>query len=184
MYFCTMKILAFGTSGSQTSINQQFANFAAHQFDGEVNMLDMNDFEMTLYSIDKEISHGIPDQAYDFIEHIESADFIVISLTDHNGSYPAIFKNTLDWASRVKGNIFSNKPMLLLATSTGKLGAKFVLEAAVSRFPKHEANILGTYSFPSFQVNFENGKIINLELKESFDKVIEQVKQALLQVEK
>ena len=50
----TMKILAFGASTSKSSINQQFALFAAHQFDGEVNMIDLNDYEMPVFSVDKE----------------------------------------------------------------------------------------------------------------------------------
>lgn len=177
-----MKIVAFGASTSKSSINQQFAHFAAHRFEGEINMIDLNDFEMPVFSVDKEEENGYPDQAHDFHEIIEGADFLVVSMTEHNGSYSAAFKNTLDWCSRLNNSVFHEKPMLLLSTSPGKLGAKFVLEAALSRFPRHTANILGHFSLPSFGENFKDGTIVNDELKKEFDDLIENVKETLAQI--
>lgn len=176
-----MKILAFGASTSKSSINQQFAHYAAHQFEGEINMIDLNDFEMPVFSVDKEKEDGYPDEAYEFHEIIKNADFLVVSMTEHNGSYSAAFKNTLDWCSRLNNSVFHEKPMLLISTSPGKLGAKFVLEAALSRFPRHTANILGHFSLPSFGENFKDG-IINEELKKEFDDLIENVKETLAKI--
>lgn len=176
-----MKILAFGASTSKSSINQQFAHFAAHQFEGEINMIDLNDFEMPLFSVDKEKENGYPDEAYELHEIIENSDFLVISMTEHNGSYSAAFKNTLDWCSRLNNSVFHDKPMLLISTSPGKLGAKFVLEAALSRFPRHTANIIGHFSLPSFEANFKGG-ILNEELRKEFADLIENVKETLTKI--
>jgi chromate reductase len=173
-----MTILAFGASTSSKSINQQFAAWAAHQFDGKVHLIDLNDFEMPLYSADKEEIDGIPDEAEELLEIIEKADLLVISMAEHNGSYTAAFKNTLDWCSRAKSGVFQNKPMFLLATSPGGLGAKFVLETALSRFPRHDANILGHFSLPKFGENFNNG-ISNAELKAAFEAELAAVKAKL-----
>ena len=61
------KILAFGASNSKQSINRIFANYAAHQVsEAEVNLLDLNDFEMPIYGIDRERESGIPALAHDF----------------------------------------------------------------------------------------------------------------------
>lgn len=176
-----MKILAFGASTSKSSINQQFAHFAAHQFEGEINMIDLNDFEMPLFSVDKEKENGYPDEAHELHEIIENSDFLVVSMTEHNGSYSAAFKNTLDWCSRLNNSLFHYKPMLLISTSPGKLGAKFVLETALSRFPRHNANIIGHFSLPSFEANFKDG-IINEELKKEFNDLIENVKETLAKI--
>lgn len=176
-----MKILAFGASTSKSSINQQFAHFAAHQFEGEINMIDLNDFEMPLFSVDKEKENGFPDEAYELHEIIENSDFLVISMTEHNGSYSAAFKNTLDWCSRLNNSVFHDKPMLLISTSPGKLGAKFVLETALSRFPRHSANIIGHFSLPSFEANFQDG-IVNDELKKEFTDLVENVKETLAKI--
>ena len=152
-----MNIIAFGASTSRTSINQQFAHWAAHQFKGTVNMIDLNDFEMPLYSIDREIENGIPEEAYDFIAILEAVDLIILSLAEHNGNMTAAFKNTFDWASRSNVKVFKDKPVFLLSTSPGEYAGKNSLQAGLTRFPRHGAEIITHFSLPSFGKNFENG---------------------------
>ena len=54
------KIIAFGASSSETSINKQLVTYAANQFENTtVEILDLNDYEMPIFSIDKE-KNGIP----------------------------------------------------------------------------------------------------------------------------
>ena len=49
------KILVFAGSLSKTSINKQLAVYAAKQFqNAELDILDLNDYEMPLFSVDKE----------------------------------------------------------------------------------------------------------------------------------
>ena len=61
------KIVAFGASSSIHSINKKLAIFAANQVkDAEVKILDLNDYEMPIYSIDKERANGIHDLAKKF----------------------------------------------------------------------------------------------------------------------
>lgn len=174
-----MKIVAFGASTSKQSINQQFAHFAAHQFEGDVHLLDLNDFEMPLFSVDREIEDGHPEEAYELLEIIAEADFLVISMAEHNGSYSAAFKNTLDWCSRINMAVFAEKPMLLLSTAPGGMGGKFVMESALTRFPRHAANVLAHFSLPNFNSNFENQKITNEALNKAFQAAIQQAKNAL-----
>ena len=98
-----MKILAFGASNSKTSINKQFATYASNQIEkAEVILLDLNDFEMPIYSIDKEKENGIPDLAKEFKQYIKDCDGIIISFAEHNGAYTAAFKNIFDWISRIE----------------------------------------------------------------------------------
>lgn len=154
------KILAFGASNSKASINKKLASFAAHQIeDTEINVLDLNDFEMPIYSIDKEKENGIPSLAIEFKSHIKACDGIIISFAEHNGAYATAFKNIFDWISRIERDVWENKPMFLLATSPGARGGKTVLEIAVNKFKFMNQNSIVHFSLPSFGQNFsdENG---------------------------
>ena len=135
------KVLAFGASSSKKSINKKFAIYVANCIpSAEINVIDLNDYEMPIYSIDKEEENGIPELAYRFKEHIKNSDAVVISFAEHNASYTTAFKNIFDWISRIDKNIWYNKPMFLLATSTGGNGAVIVLEAAFSRISRRNDN--------------------------------------------
>ena len=118
------KILVFGASSSRDSINKELATYAATLLDGvEANIIDLNDFEMPIFSVDREADlGGQPDEAKQFKSLINDCDGLIISFAEHNGSYSAAFKNVFDWASRVEKDMWQNKPMLLLATSPGKRG--------------------------------------------------------------
>lgn len=174
-----MNILAFGASNSKASINQKLAFFAASQFEGaNTQNLNLNDYSAPLFSIDEETENGIPPQIHAFVEQIKQADFLIISLAEHNGTYTVAFKNIFDWATRVKINLFENKKMLLLATSPGPRGGLGVLEAAQNRFPIHGADIVGSFSLPVFAENFEKDKgITSVLLQKDFEKVIQQAKE-------
>ncbi len=174
-----MKILALGASNSRASINKQFAAFAAAQFENAtVDIPDLNDFEAPIFSVDIESQSGIPRVIRSFVRKIEEADFIIISLAEHNGSYTAAFKNIFDWASRLEIKLFGGKKVLLLATSTGQGGGKSVLESALKRFPKHGADIAGHFSLPRFFENFSAEKgILDPDLKRDFEKLLGEMKE-------
>ncbi len=165
------KILAFGASTSTTSINHKLATYAANQLDQfQAMVINLSDFEMPIFSIDREKAHGVPDLAKSFKDKIREADGIIISFAEHNGSYSAAFKNVFDWASRVEKNMWLDKPMILLATSPGGRGGQTVLQAAVNHFPYMGGLVEGSFSLPSFHANFDaNEGITDSELKKAFE---------------
>ncbi|QUX92233.1 hypothetical protein CYL31_12850 [Marinomonas sp. A3A] len=70
-----MKILAFGASSSKQSINKALAGYTANLVEGaEVTLLDLNDFEMPLFSEDFEKESGVPAQAQAFVDAIAQTD--------------------------------------------------------------------------------------------------------------
>jgi len=173
-------IIAFGGSNSVNSINKKLAAHAASQVnDAEVTVLDLNDFELPMYGIDLENEHGIPDTAHKFLEHIKTCDGIIVSLAEHNGAYASVFKNLFDWMSRIDGKLWSEKPMLLMATSPGGRGGATVLEIAKGRFQYMGGNIVADFSLPSFNDNFSKNGIINKDLAKSYEKAISQFESAL-----
>ena len=163
----TKKIIAFGASSSKSSINKQLATYTANQFqNASVEILDLNDYEMPIFSIDKEKENGIHPLAQEFYSKLGSADLILISFAEHNGNYSSAFKNILDWTSRINAKTFQEKPMLLLATSPGARGGSSVLDIATKRFPFQGGIVKGSFSLPSFYENFDAEKgITNEDLK-------------------
>lgn len=171
------KIIAFGASSSKNSINKQFAVYAANLFaNATIEILDLNNYEMPIYSVDREKENGIAPLAQEFYTKIGSTDIIVLSLAEHNGAYSSAFKNILDWTSRINPKTFQQKPMLLLATSPGPRGGSTVLEIAKNRFPFQGADLKGSFSLPNFNENFdlEQG-ITNPELKNQLLEIINSI---------
>jgi chromate reductase len=170
-----MKIIAFGASPSKNSINKKLATYAARLFENaEVEVLDLNDFQMPLFSVDIEAEIGQHDLAKAFLAKIAQADILVVSLAENNGNYSAAFKNVFDWCTRITKKIFQDKPMLLMATSTGAKGGGSVLGIAKNAFPFYGGNIKATFSLPSFNDNFdvEKGRISNEELDNQLKEII------------
>ncbi len=151
-----MRVLAFSTSSNAESINGHLVNMAVaqlqNQHDGsvQVDTLDMNDYELPLYTQAREGESGIPDKAVEFYHKIGAADALIIGLPEHNGYYPAVYKNLFDWTSRHDMQFYQNKPTLLLATSPGPSGAANVLGAAVASAPFFAMDVKGSMSIPSF----------------------------------
>ena len=148
-------ILAFAGSNSSTSINKQLVKYASHLLEGvQIKLLDLNDYEVPIYSIDREKSSGIPAPILTFKEAIRNSDGILISLAEHNGAYSTAFKNLYDWLSRIDRKVWCDKPILLMGTAPGGRGAKSVIELAKIRFTRINDNFLDTFSLPKFGENF------------------------------
>ena len=158
-----MKILAFAASSSKKSINKQLVTYAASLVENaEVEVVDLNDFELPIFSEDKEADLGSPDLAKTFFKKIGDSDALIVSFAEHNGSYTAAYKNLFDWCSRIDQKLFQNKPMVMLATSPGPGGANRVLQTAITSAPKFAGDLKASLSVPSFQENTsaESGSLV------------------------
>ncbi len=170
-----MKILAFAASNSRHSINKQLVQYATSLMDGvEVEILDLNDYEMPIFSVDRENTEGIPDLAHQLFNKIGTADALIISYAEHNGSYTAAYKNIYDWMSRIDMKVFQGKPMTLLATSPGPGGASNVLSAASTSAPYFGGELKSSLSVPKFFDNFDTskGSLSNLDIQRELMEVL------------
>lgn len=173
-------IVTIGGSNSKSSINKVLAEYVGSLVNNvELTNVDLNNFEMPLFSVDVEAQIERPLGVKELNEIIEKADGFVISLAEHNGAYSTAFKNAFDWLSRIDGKVWKDKPMLLLATSPGARGGQTVLEVAAGRFPYMGAQIIGSLSVPSFFENFKEGKIVNTDLKSAIEKMVSDFEKAL-----
>ena len=137
----------------------------------EIEIIDINDYEMPIYSSDREDESGIPESAHQFYTKIGKADALLIAFAEHNGYYTAAYKNLFDWASRIDQKVYQNKPSILLATSPGGRGAANVLEVAKTSAPHFGMEVKASLSIPAFYDNFDltQGHINNAEINEQLE---------------
>jgi NAD(P)H-dependent FMN reductase len=153
-----MKLIAFAASSSKKSINKQLVTYAAGLLEGaDVEVLDLNDYELPLFSADKEEELGKPQLAQAFVDKLAASDAIIISFAEHNGTYSAAYKNLFDWCSRINSKLFQDKPLVLLSTSPGARGGASVLAAAVNSAPYFGGDVKASLAVPSFYENFDVG---------------------------
>lgn len=171
-----MKVLAFGASNSKTSINSQLAAYAVSLLDGDVEseVIDLNDYEMPLFSVDLEKATGIPEKAKSLFSKMGDSDAVIISFAEHNGSYTAAYKNIFDWCSRIDMKVFQNKSVVFLSASPGPGGAASVLAAATGSAPYFAAQLKGSLSVPDFQKNFDSDakRMTNDELNTQLKRLV------------
>jgi NAD(P)H-dependent FMN reductase len=180
-------ILAFAASNSADSINKRLASHAAHVMKSEletpinVELLDLNDFEMPIYSPEREKEHGVPQLAQEFYARIGTADGLIISYAEHNGNFTVAYKNIFDWCSRSNQKVFQDKPQVVLSTSPGKGGGARVLSLALESAPYFGADIKGSLSVPSFSENYnkEADRLVEPELASSLRAALLKLKAAI-----
>ncbi|NRB53090.1 MAG: NAD(P)H-dependent oxidoreductase [Saprospiraceae bacterium] len=174
------KIVALAGSNSKESINKKLVIYTSQMLDGhEVIQVNLNDFELPIYGVDYESERGIPAQVRELSKVIEMADGFVISLAEHNGSYSAVFKNIIDWLSRINTEFWNQKPMLLMATSPGTRGGATVLQSALGSFPFLGADIIESFTLPSFYQTFSDGRIVDHSFREEHENKVASFLQAI-----
>ncbi|KZS41752.1 NADPH-dependent FMN reductase [Aquimarina aggregata] len=153
------KILAFAGSNSSTSINHKLVSFVVSKLEGhDTKVINLIKYTVPMYSEDEEKNNSFPAMILSLKEEIAKADALVISVNEHNGSWGAFFKNIIDWLSRLDRNFLEGKKILLMSTSPGKRGGVGSLDFAKSVLPRFGAEIIESFSFPSFYDNFSVDK--------------------------
>ena len=128
-----MKTLIFAGSTRQHSFNRQLAAQAAtlaRAAGAEVTHLELSTLDIPLYNADLE-AQGTPADVIRLKQLMFDHPAWIICSPEYNGSYTALLKNTIDWASSpVKGHPdwgngpkpFDGKVVGLLSASPGGLG--------------------------------------------------------------
>jgi NAD(P)H-dependent FMN reductase len=175
-----MKILAIPATNSRTGINRQLLMAAARVLEdglvagAQVELIDLNDYEMPIYSPERERDLGVPEQARRLFAQIGAADGVIVSFAEHNGSYTAAWKNVYDWMSRIDRAVYQGKRVVMLAATPGRRGGAGVLGGATVSAPFFGAELVGSLGIPSFGANFdaETGELTDPELRASLDKTL------------
>lgn len=169
------KVLVFAGSNSSTSINQQLAKYASTFLKNTAaTVIELKDFPAPVFSEDIEKSDGHPETLKALNELFNGHDAFIISIPEYNSSITPVFKNTVDWISRIQRPTFKDKPVLLLSTSNGGRGAMSALAYVESLLPRWGGIASGTYSLPNFKECFssESGKMVNQEEIEKLQLIV------------
>ena len=167
-------ILAFAGSNSSTSVNFKLVKYTISQINGqEVKLLNMANHTFPMYSEDREKQLGFPEAIVQMNTAIAVADALVLSVNEHNGGPSAYFKNLLDWLSRMDRVYMDKTKVFLMSTSPGGRGAIGALEYVKNTLPRLGADIVATFSLPSFYANFDEDKgIVDPELSNAHAKAL------------
>ncbi len=94
-------ILVFAGSNREASFNRKLAKEAvrlAKESGAQTNYIELADFNIPLYNADLEAS-GTPRDVIRLKEIMHAHAGWIIASPEYNGSYTALLKNTIDWAS-------------------------------------------------------------------------------------
>lgn len=118
-----------GISGAlrEESTNSKLVREAARLFD-PAEFVEA-DLRLPLFDNDIEDRDGIPEPVQALADQIRSADAVVISGPEYNGSISGVLKNALDWVSRTKGGPWRDKPVALMSAAAGRSGGALTLSA-------------------------------------------------------
>ena len=173
-------IIAFSGSNSSTSINQKLINIVAKYIsEANVEVISLIDYPAPMYGIDEEQNNGFPESMVILQKKLAAADGYIISTPEHNGSMPAVYKNTTDWLSRIGEKIYNDKPTVFLSTSPGPRGASSALDHLVAISPFRGAKVIGGHSVGSFGDKVEDDVLINEEDKNAIQSLLKQLEEQL-----
>lgn len=125
------KLVAFAGSSRKGSLNQAILNVAATAASAagaDVDIIDLRDYDLPLFSQDLEDEHGLPEAAKQLKVKFCRADGFILASPEHNSAFSALMKNTIDWCSRAESDdeppliAYAGKSALLLSASPGALG--------------------------------------------------------------
>ncbi len=130
-----IKIVAFAGSSREGSYNKKLIRASIpylEEFGADVLFLDLKEYDLPVFDEDTEASDGLPPLVRELKDIFISADGFLIASPEYNGFFSGLFKNTIDWLSRmVEGypplECFQYKTAGLMAASPGGLGGIRVL---------------------------------------------------------
>ena len=177
-----MKILAIAATNSRNPINRTPAAHAAERpaanTPGSITeQVDLNDYEMPIYSVDREGESGVPQPAKDLLARIGEADAIVLSFAEHNGTVTAAWKNVFDWMSRANAKVWQGKPMVMLAAAPGPRGGANVLAGQELVAPFFGADLKGVKGFGNWAETWDaaNATLVKAEDSAALDALLDKL---------
>jgi len=175
------KIIAFAGSNSSNSINYQLVRYTCDLVTGHnIQLLNLARFPFPMFSVDLEKQKGYSNSLIEFRDDIAASQGMILSVNEYNSGPSAYYKNVLDWLSRVERNFLDNTKLLLMSTSPGKRGGLSSLAYSEQQLPRFGAEIMATFSMPSFYENFDPADgIKDPDLKKAHAQALEAFLKAL-----
>lgn len=175
-----MKVLAIPATNNPQGLNRQLLDHAARLLEdgvvagAEVEVIDLNDYEMPIYSDAREAELGVLEPARRLFDKIGSADAVIVAFAEHSGTYTAAWKNVHDWMSRIDMAVYQGKKVAMFAATPGPRAGAGVLAAATSSAPFFGADLVGSLGVGRFRDTFDpaSGELVDPELRARFEKLL------------
>ena len=169
-----MKTLAFAATNSSTSINRKLVGYAAKRLSilvpaAELEFLDLNDYEMPIYSPDREKADGIHPLAQAFYDEIGAADALLVSFAEYNGFVTSAWKNIFDWMSRIDAKVWQDKPLVMLAASPGPRAGANVLASQELLAPFFGGDLKGKHGVGKWADAWDGTSLTRKEDRDGVD---------------
>jgi chromate reductase, NAD(P)H dehydrogenase (quinone) len=183
------RVLIFAGSIRNGSLNRKLARAAAaalEQHGLQVTLADLRDYPMPIYDGDLESSAGMPEPARAFKTLMRTHDAFAIASPEYNGSFAALLKNAIDWASRPEPGeprlaAFEGKKALIMAASPSQFGGqrglrhlRELLEMIHVQVVPQQLALAGAAN--AFDAE---GRLVRAEDRAALDRVSEDLAQAL-----
>ena len=115
--------------GSYNRLLVEEAASIARQRGAKVNVVDLADYPLPIYSEDFERVHGMPANAKKLRRLILRSQAVMIATPEYNGAVPGLLKNVIDWLSRSEDGTssreaFKGRFFAIMSASPGKGGGK------------------------------------------------------------
>lgn len=175
---CSVRLLVFGASLREGSMNDKLAALAAKvvtEKGASVESAVMDDFQCPPYDLDVELSTGLPAGARALHDKLVATDGFLIASPEYNASMPGYLKNTIDWVSRFRPQPFNGKQAFLIAASPSMTGGKIGLWAL-----RQPLEHLGVRVYPDMfalaqahNAFDQSGRIADAKLQTWFETTIE-----------
>ncbi len=127
-----MQIVAVAGSNRKGSLNRLLLRRAVDALEEDpglaVDVVDLRDHPFPLYDADLHAAEGMPAEARALHDRFADADAVVFANPEYNGGYPALWKNAIDWVSRVDMLFLHPRYVGLLSASPGKTGGQRGIE--------------------------------------------------------
>lgn len=121
-----LRIAAFAGSLRRRSLNRRLLEAAVERAraleDVEVDVIDLREYPLPMFDGDLHERDGVPRAGQQIHDRIAATDAVLVANPEYNGGYPAVFKNTVDWVSRIDMLLFHPRYVGLLSATPGKSG--------------------------------------------------------------
>lgn len=129
----------------------------------EVELINLVDIDLPLYSTVEEERNGIPDSAKELAEKILAIKSFIVVAPEYNGVMPPVLNNAMAWTSRSTKDWRDafNEKVVGLATHSGGGGAKG-LQAMRILFQHLGANILARELLTTYEKQLNEDSANNM----------------------
>ena len=154
----TLSILALSGSLRAASTNTAVLRTAIELAPDDVDIVLHDLRDLPFYDGDLEDA-GVPASVEALRTALEDADALLIATPEYNWSVPAVLKNAIDWASRVRK--VDERPPTAVISAAGGSGGRRVQAHLREVFAHNDVDLLDQQvMIPRARVHIEDGRLV------------------------